>query len=107
MLDARGESRFLGATSEPRANMGSGHIPNACNLPFKNVLHEGKMKSISELQVLFDVFDLQNKELIFSCGSGVTACIILLACELVNDNQKTLFDGSWAEWGLNGKFPIS
>jgi thiosulfate/3-mercaptopyruvate sulfurtransferase len=42
--------------------------------------------------------DINDKPLVFSCGSGVTACIILLACELVLNNEKSVYDGSWTEW---------
>jgi thiosulfate/3-mercaptopyruvate sulfurtransferase len=45
-------------------------------------------------------FNSEKKPLIFSCGSGITACIVLLALETVIDNPKALYDGSWSEWGL-------
>ena len=88
ILDARSEARFNGSIPEPRENMVSGHIPGSKNLPYSQVLDNGKMKSIGELKKIFKAFDMEDKQLVFTCGSGVTACIILLASELVSQNQK-------------------
>jgi len=106
ILDARSEQRFKGSIPEPREHMASGHIPNSLNLPYNKVLKNGKMKSKSELKKVFGKFNNEDEELIFSCGSGVTACIILLASELVISNKKSLYDGSWSEWGQLHKFPV-
>jgi len=106
ILDARSEKRFDGSIPEPRENMASGHIPGSKNFSYKNVLEKGKMKSLAELEKIFAAFKVEDKQLVFTCGSGVTACIILLASELVSKNQKSLYDGSWSEWGELNKFPV-
>lgn len=106
VVDARSTGRFLGELPEPRENMQSGHIPNSKNIPFRNVLNNGFMKPKDELKMVFkEVLD-EKKPLVFTCGSGVTACIILLASELISDTEKYLYDGSWVEWGLGSKYPI-
>ena len=107
LIDARSTGRFNGEIPEPREHMESGHIPNSLNLPFRQVLELGKMKSKTELKGIFENFELQNKKIIFTCGSGITACIILLAFEQVSSNQKALYDGSWSEWGQGNKFPVA
>lgn len=107
VVDARSKERFSGLSPEPRENMASGHIPNSLNLPFEKVLHQGKMKSKKELKEIFKNLNNENKPLAFTCGSGITACIILLASELISEkNKNILYDGSWSEWGQSGKFPV-
>lgn len=106
VIDARSENRFSGSMPEPRAEMASGHIPNSINLPYSLVLEQGEMKSKKELEDVFKKLQLTDESLVFTCGSGVTACIILLASELIMENNKALFDGSWSEWGQLNKFPV-
>jgi len=59
---------------------------------------EGKYKSKKELQKLFQEKNIKDGPLVFSCGSGITACIVLLASELIQENKKSVYDGSWTEW---------
>ncbi|MBB6463618.1 sulfurtransferase [Flammeovirga kamogawensis] len=106
LIDARGAQRFDGTVEEPRAGMRSGHIPNSLNLPFKTLLKDGKFKSEEERRELFDALNLDDKPLIFSCGSGVTACVVYLASEGILSQEKAVYDGSWTEWGQSD-FPIS
>lgn len=107
VIDARSKERFRGLVPEPRENMSGGHIPNSINLPFEKVLRQGKMKPKKELRKIFKNLNIENKPLAFTCGSGITACIILLASELISDkNTNILYDGSWSEWGQEGKFPV-
>lgn len=108
IIDARGPARFDGRAPEPRARMRSGHIPNSINLPFMQVLSGDCYLSAAEQQALFSDHNIDlNKQLIFSCGSGITACIILLAAVIAGANKVSLYDGSWAEWGADPKWPIA
>lgn len=98
VIDARSADRFNGIAPEPREGLRGGHIPNSVNIPFTEVLDNGKFKTPEQLIELFKRFEIENKPLVFSCGSGITACIILLAADLVLHNKKMLYDGSWTEW---------
>jgi thiosulfate/3-mercaptopyruvate sulfurtransferase len=99
VIDARSVDRFNGLIPESRKGLRSGNIPNSINIPHFNVIKNGKMKSKTELTKLFANFVSDTKKpLIFTCGSGITACIILLASELVLENKKSIYDGSWTEY---------
>ncbi|OED45070.1 hypothetical protein AB832_01575 [Flavobacteriaceae bacterium (ex Bugula neritina AB1)] len=106
ILDARSIGRFKGIEPEPRAGLKGGHIPNSINLPYTKVLNNGKMLPVQTLNEIFDDFDIENKKLIFSCGSGITACIILLAAKLSGYKNLSVYDGSWSEWGQLKNVPI-
>lgn len=97
IVDARSAGRFAGTAPEPRKGLKSGSISNSVNIPFQNVLKNGKFKSVEELTELFkETTDADN--LVFSCGSGLTACIIMLANELSVNKGMAVYDGSWTEW---------
>lgn len=98
LIDARSSGRFYGTEKEPRKGLRSGHIPNSINIPYTSVLDNGKFKSIKELREIFKVIDNDDRPIAFSCGSGITACIVLLAAEMVLKNPTSLYDGSWTEW---------
>ena len=98
LIDARSEGRFNGTAKEPREGLRSGHIPNSINIPFSYMLKSGKYKSLAELKAIFKSYDLEDRSLVFSCGSGITACIVLFASEMVLNNSTSVYDGSWTEW---------
>ncbi|TPN88101.1 sulfurtransferase [Aquimarina algicola] len=106
ILDARSPGRFLGSEPEPRASLKSGHMPNAVNLHYEKVLQNGKIKPVSELKEILQHFTIADKKLIFTCGSGITACIIMLAATLAGYNHLSIYDGSWSEWGQLEGVPI-
>ena len=101
VVDARSSGRFNGTAPEPRKGLPSGCIPNSINIPYERLLENGKFKNKKELFEVFNSSHITDEPLVFSCGSGVTACIVLLAAELVGlKNRKSVFDGSWTEWAL-------
>lgn len=107
VIDARSEGRFQGTAPEPRAGLSSGHIPGSYNIPFTEVLEGGRYKSTEDLSTIFKELNLKQDALTFSCGSGITACIVLLAAEQVmGDLPKAVYDGSWTEWASTEGLPI-
>ncbi len=98
LIDARSAGRFNDTEPDPRKGLKSGHIENSINIPFESVLENGKFKPIAALNAVFEVLQNENRPLVFSCGSGITACIVMLAAEMVLHNKKAVYDGSWTEW---------
>lgn len=104
ILDARATNRFTGEVEEPRAGLRSGHIPNSKSLPFSQLIKDGKFMDDEELAKKFKTY--ANKELVFTCGSGVTACILALGAEKAGLKNISVYDGSWTEWGSREELPI-
>lgn len=107
VLDARGAGRFTGEEAEPRPGMASGHIPGSRNLPSSALFNaDNSMKKGDELrQLVTDAGIDLDRPVITTCGSGVTAAILLAGLELLGQRDVTLYDGSWSEWGFDPATP--
>jgi len=99
IIDARSEQRFKSLVDEPREGLRRGKIPNSVNLPFEEVLVESSLKPVKELKTIFSNFAKPNDQITFSCGSGITACVLALAAEISGYQTISVYDGSWTEWG--------
>ncbi len=108
VLDARAAARFAGEAPEPRPGLRAGHIPGALNLPFGQVLNaDGTMKDAAGLKAAFEAAGVDlSQPVITSCGSGVTASVLALALERLGHRDWSLYDGSWAEWGMYDDLPV-
>ncbi len=107
IIDARSPERYAGAAPEPREGLRAGHIPGSANVFYKDLLNaDGTMKDAPALQAAFAKADL-TKPVITTCGSGITAAILSLALERIGKTDHSLYDGSWAEWGMYDDLPIA
>ena len=108
ILDARSAGRFQGTAPEPRAGLRSGHMPGASNLPYTDLLAEdGTMRPADELTALFGASGISlEKPVVCSCGSGVSATVLLLGLHLLGHAGGSLYDGSWSEWGSREDTPV-
>ena len=102
VIDARSRERFEGKVAEPRKGLRSGSIENSFCLPFGELINDDHT-FVNKDKILEKFKSLNfnpNKNLVFSCGSGVTASVLALAYSLINDKyMPTIYDGSWSEYG--------
>ena len=108
ILDARSADRFYGRVAEPRHGLASGHMPGAMNIPFTDLIDQntGKMKPVRDLEAVFSNVTA-DKAIVTTCGSGVTACALILGLAMIGRYDSALYDGSWTEWGGREDCPIS
>ena len=93
----------MGLQPEPRKELKSGNIKGSINLPFQKLLEQDRtFKKKNELIQIFKTKKISiEKEMVFTCGSGITACILGLANSIISGKKPVIYDGSWAEYGLN------
>ncbi|MGF1544872.1 MAG: sulfurtransferase [Parvularculaceae bacterium] len=101
VLDARPAARFAGRAPEPRPGLRGGAMPGAKSLPHAELLtDEGALKPEGALAAAFEACGAGPKTpTIATCGSGVTAAVLVLARARLGWRPARLYDGSWAEWG--------
>ena len=103
VVDARSKKRFLGLEKEPRPGLKSGSIENSYCLPFGELINP-ENKTFLEKNLINEKFaeiGVNNENnVVFSCGSGITAAVLSLAYSMINDKYLPIvYDGSWAEYG--------
>lgn len=103
IVDVRDANRYAGLT-EP-IDLIAGHIPGAINFPFTQSLDENGFFFNPKVlrKVIETEIDAQPENLIVHCGSGVTACHLLLAMDYAGLEIPKLYVGSWSEWSRNDK----
>ncbi|MCO7189416.1 MULTISPECIES: sulfurtransferase [unclassified Pseudoalteromonas] len=108
LLDARSPARFSGQESEPREGMRSGHIPGSANVHYASVLDDsGLLKSRTQLRALLSDAGVTHQALQFSCGSGITACILAMIADECGFHPLSVYDASWSEWGQDSEVPVA
>lgn len=108
VVDARSPGRFAGDEPEPRAGLRSGHIPGSHSLHYISLVSpDGTMLAPESLEQRFrDAGVDPKRQVITTCGSGVTACVLALALEVAGCGGARVFDGSWTEWGGRQDTPV-
>jgi thiosulfate/3-mercaptopyruvate sulfurtransferase len=107
VVDARGAARWSGADPDPRPGIAAGHIPGSLNVPFTELYNsDGTFKDKAGLKAAFENAGVDlSKPITTSCGSGVTASVLLFALSLLGKEDTALYDGSWSEWGADPDTP--
>ncbi len=107
LIDARAAERFRGDV-EPIDPV-AGHVPGAINRPFAQNLREGRFKPADELAVEISALlgDRRPADAVLMCGSGVTACHLLLAFEHAGLHGARIYPGSWSGWISDPSRPVA
>ena len=110
VIDARSAARFEGREAEVRPGLRVGHIPGSLNLPFTALSDPatGQVLSPDAIRAEFRSAGVDlDRPVVASCGSGVTAGVLLFGLHLIGKEDASLYDGSWSEWGIPGDTPVA
>ena len=107
-VDARSAGRFAGEEPEIRPGVRGGHIPGSRNLPYSSLLNDdATVRSDDAIRAAFaDVGVDPARPVAATCGSGISACFLALALDLIGAREVAVYDGSWTEWGGRDDTPV-
>jgi thiosulfate/3-mercaptopyruvate sulfurtransferase len=108
LVDVRSRGRFDGAELEPRPGLRPGHVPGSINLPFTELVNRDGTLLPPEtlLRLLAEAGVDLNRPVVATCGSGTSACALVLSLHSVGHTQTAVYDGAWAEWGARRDTPV-
>jgi len=108
LIDARGADRYAGE-NETIDSVG-GHVPGAANVHYaRNYRADGRLHDVPTLQSLWQnaLAGADPCNITMMCGSGVSACVNLLALEYAGLKGARLYPGSWSEWVRDAARPVA
>lgn len=108
VIDARGPGKFDGTQEDVFPFKKLGHIPNAINIPWGDLIHPdtGAFLTPDALAARFAAAGIDlERPIVTTCASGITSCVVALGLYLLGHKTAAVYDGSWAEWGLAENTP--
>jgi thiosulfate/3-mercaptopyruvate sulfurtransferase len=108
LVDVRSAGRFEGVEPEPRPGLRSGHVPGSINLPFTQLVSpDGTMLPPETLRHRLAEAGIDlNRPVVATCGSGTSACALVLGLHSIGHTQTAVYDGAWSEWGARADTPV-
>lgn len=108
LVDVRSQGRFAGIEPEPRPGLRGGHVPGSVNLPFTELVQpDGTIWPREELRRRLEEAGIDlSRPVVATCGSGTSACALVLSLHLIDHGQTAVYDGAWAEWGGRADTPV-
>jgi len=109
VVDMRSAGRFTGRDPEPRPGLRRGHIPGSVSVPYGELVAEdGTLLEPARLRTHLARSGVDpDRPVVATCGSGVSACALLLALASLGTDGHVLYDGSWSEWGGRDDTPVT
>jgi thiosulfate/3-mercaptopyruvate sulfurtransferase len=108
LVDVRSRGRFAGVEPEPRPGLRAGHVPGSINLPFTElVTPDGTLLPPETLRrILAEAGIDLERPVIATCGSGTSACALVLGLHSIGHTRTAVYDGAWSEWGARADTPV-
>jgi thiosulfate/3-mercaptopyruvate sulfurtransferase len=108
VVDLRPAGRFAGTLPEPRPGLRSGHVPGSRNLPHTDLVGpDGTILPEDQLRRRLEAAGIDlSQPIVATCGSGTSACALILSLALLGHHDAALYDGAWAEWGSRADTPV-
>jgi thiosulfate/3-mercaptopyruvate sulfurtransferase len=108
VVDLRPSGRFQGVDPEPRPGIRPGHLPGSLNLPFTDLVNpDGTILPPASLRRRLEAAGIDlSQPIVATCGSGTSACSLLVVLELLGHRNAGLYDGAWTEWASSSDTPV-